>query len=1734
MSALYESVNANRQETCQICEKVVYLAERMQVESMFVHKNCFRCSYCNQPLRLGECGKDKDLDFHYPRRFFCKTHLRLPLKEKISRIERCARLMEKNNSRDGILTSLNPGSASFYSPNVTKRKDLVPASDQPVQHTATLSFFPAEHLRDRTVQRMRDNVMGGPISPVSEVPSVDDRTPERAEFSNHLRKSSTASCVDLVQPQIEMDSLSSTSDSEGELDEGRNSSAASVSENDASISDEEGDELGEGDLEELERTVLQYSEEDPDRPFTEEQVVSVIERINRRRNPPMSTPGNSASLSQRSDYTTVESFHTPMERFTHSGCSRDPGISGRSSDSTSNGNSDPDIFATPPSTVLAGDIKKVRKAADLERLRTESRLKAKLKTDEELGLGHEKSVSVVDETTPSSVRSGAVLQNVQGAKVGLENDQVLSKRGGLFVEEQSILEDRLQLSNKGEVKEEAKQSTAIQQTTYEDAGLRPRSSVPDSALNMQHAVNRYNPNDVVHSESRKETNILANSLHRFKMRREAHSRDAHSSSPTSSSCTSPHPTNTLPGTELESRDVPLAAVAPSPRLDSDEGESSAHISLNERNIRLFQRRAEKIRRQHDDERRRGAQEIQRGLQECEIRLEEIKSIGQSLELKLIEDPENEWAMDSWFALVHERELLKSKEEMLRLSKREVELEVKYRDLNMRFKQLGEGMNDNLTANSDLLAAMLAVVEEKKEVNRLCGKQETPSSNISKKSRFSKRKKKRRLLSETQNTKEDEKEKQENSVELISQDLVADVKREVIDRLLLTPLLLKLSLVDASWDELCVERLKRAKWNKPMIEIACFFRNKNPFLRTFVNVEEQGNVYAKTFHDEVRLLVRKLRYLMEAKWKSEEEESPFMLESFTPYALGWLCSYSEEQLPRCPVILQEKIRDLFLRDFPRTSEYIYSPSFLKSETFIDMVASRRDVITTLNLGDLELNDRSLVRLKFPNLKELIWHNADMLELSALFKFNQPKYECFKLDITHLKLYCHAMPVVSLDYYLPQLMMGINDAMTSIHSLDLFVHCAFSASMPTSWVLEGHQKNSCSKLRDLTHFSFHIDGFCVFYDLDCHLPPSLTCVSISVTLPPVGAQRSVSSLMAFVKRLANVNAYPDLEELHLQVWGIRCAEQLLNQVADYLSDVRRLSIIAMPVSEQRERLIDLIRHVASSCPRLVSLKLSVEMMLILVEEYGDLWKHNWRLAIARVAADCGMRDSCDFGIDALPHVSGCDEFIVKPTYPKDSNIELDLAGLVGFEDEEEEEEESRANYMQDSDSCSNDSFVVDDEGEGSEEEEEDEIDLLDQELESETDRRHQRYLKKKSRLPSSSSEEEQADEDDEDGSDVEYVTDYEDEENEQQHPLIDGEAEEVESDLESEEESEREPEGDDNELSSDQGMLDREAEEVESGLESEDGSDTEPEGEDAAFSSDQEMLVNCSCILISGEPINATDEVFMYFMGHQFPFYLFSQARISILLLIAYRFTSSLNPCMVDRDACLPIEDFEVNCSCILISGEPINATDEVFMYFMGHQFPFYLFSQIFREKLNLRIPAAHDFETSLDMPEAIYKNLRFEENMALFLINSSRTTDIIRMLINESYIRTREMRENSDKWCTEGECAVFLHAEEPFNKTVGIYAQTVDLFHVVELGGRSIVAVSSVYADFEVPKVHEIVCKNKCRRFYWNEGILCRQQCSQGLRYDQVAVTGTLKRNFVNFVRAAAVQNFRAKYSKYLH
>ncbi|CAJ0605980.1 unnamed protein product [Cylicocyclus nassatus] len=726
MSSLYDSVNARRQETCRLCDKVVYLAERMQVESMYVHKNCFRCAYCTQPLRLGEYGKDKDLEYHYPRKFFCKIHLRVPLKEKIARIERAARMLERNASREQEVV---PENGVIEESPITEQPAMPVSSEAPA-HSATLSFFSPEQIRDRTVQRMRESVTG-PISPVSEIPSADERTPERAEFRNQVRKSSVPSTeANHAAAEVPSNSTSFASE-EDEYDDACSScSLASFDDKDnegserptreriedTSASEGEDDGLEEEELEELEKTVLQLNDEDPERPLTDAQVISVINKINERRDSQMTTP---RVLSETPDHKAIkeEKFYTPREKFFRNmaGSAVDSHDSAPNANRTNNVE---DKFSTPLAVPPeAWDIKK-KKAADLERLRVESRMKAKLKTDEELGLA----------------KSGARIHNMPVIKLPKPVSPPARARGMSMTNEptksprvhRSLTVGAYDAPSVVEMPGQSREPEPLEQQQRGRPAL-PRSRVqglltrlfsPDSRRLEPRAGQSKSPSnnaDRIHSESRKETSMLGSTFRRFKMKREEH-RESPTSSARSSPCTSPNPL--VSNVEQDNRDVPCAAVAPSPRFETEVCHSPTHISVNERNIRLFQKRAEKIRRQHDDERRRSAQEIQRGLQECEIRLEEIRCKGQSLEMKLLEDPENGWAMESWFALVHEREVLKCKEEMLRLSKKEMELEVKYRDLNLRFKRLGEGMNDNLAANSELLAAMLAVVEEKKEVNRL--------------------------------------------------------------------------------------------------------------------------------------------------------------------------------------------------------------------------------------------------------------------------------------------------------------------------------------------------------------------------------------------------------------------------------------------------------------------------------------------------------------------------------------------------------------------------------------------------------------------------------------------------------------------------------------------------------------------------------------------------------------------------------------------------------------------------------------------------------------------------------------------------------------------------------------------------------------------------------------------------------------------------------------------------------
>ncbi|EGT44260.1 hypothetical protein CAEBREN_18590 [Caenorhabditis brenneri] len=167
-------------------------------------------------------------------------------------------------------------------------------------------------------------------------------------------------------------------------------------------------------------------------------------------------------------------------------------------------------------------------------------------------------------------------------------------------------------------------------------------------------------------------------------------------------------------------------------------------------------------------------------------------------------------------------------------------------------------------------------------------------------------------------------------------------------------------------------------------------------------------------------------------------------------------------------------------------------------------------------------------------------------------------------------------------------------------------------------------------------------------------------------------------------------------------------------------------------------------------------------------------------------------------------------------------------------------------------------------------------------------------------------------------------------------------------------------------------------------------------------------------------------------------------------------SDFNPCNLDDSTCMPLEDFDQNCTCILLPDEKLY-----------------------------------------------------------------------------NFLRTEAIAKADNRWCLEGECNAFVYESGTVNRTIGIYSHAADLLQIIEYRGRSIFAVSSVYAEFSVPTIQRLQCEHKCKVFYWGEREMCMKQCQLRLQFDLISMTSDLKRNFDFFVQSSAIQNFRMKYRKFL-
>ena len=72
------------QPQCASCNRRVYLAERLTIEDVTLHKRCFRCSYCDNALRVGSATIDRCMPDGT--HFYCNAHRYLPVAEKVARL----------------------------------------------------------------------------------------------------------------------------------------------------------------------------------------------------------------------------------------------------------------------------------------------------------------------------------------------------------------------------------------------------------------------------------------------------------------------------------------------------------------------------------------------------------------------------------------------------------------------------------------------------------------------------------------------------------------------------------------------------------------------------------------------------------------------------------------------------------------------------------------------------------------------------------------------------------------------------------------------------------------------------------------------------------------------------------------------------------------------------------------------------------------------------------------------------------------------------------------------------------------------------------------------------------------------------------------------------------------------------------------------------------------------------------------------------------------------------------------------------------------------------------------------------------------------------------------------------------------------------------------------------------------------------------------------------------------
>lgn len=96
---VYRTVSQRRMKLCALCNNEVYLAEQKIVDDrLCVHKQCFRCSYCNRILEVGKAHIDRSfVSNKFGVRWYCQQHHTKSLQDKLQQLMKTASKQSKRN-----------------------------------------------------------------------------------------------------------------------------------------------------------------------------------------------------------------------------------------------------------------------------------------------------------------------------------------------------------------------------------------------------------------------------------------------------------------------------------------------------------------------------------------------------------------------------------------------------------------------------------------------------------------------------------------------------------------------------------------------------------------------------------------------------------------------------------------------------------------------------------------------------------------------------------------------------------------------------------------------------------------------------------------------------------------------------------------------------------------------------------------------------------------------------------------------------------------------------------------------------------------------------------------------------------------------------------------------------------------------------------------------------------------------------------------------------------------------------------------------------------------------------------------------------------------------------------------------------------------------------------------------------------------------------------------------------